>query len=161
MLYEYKMTFNEDRIPVLVKEKQYQVDRRQSLCNILKAYDIFKMFELDRMPEEHMYQICLDARNHPIASFHVCSGGLNSAFIDPRIIFRNCMAVGAVSFMVAHNHPSGDCSPSAEDRMVTKQLIEKGKILDVSLVDHIIISEKGFYSFRESDYGLWKEEKVC
>lgn len=82
----------------------------------------------------------------------ISQGGINSTVVDPRIVFRKALELGAVSFIICHNHPSGNLQPSQADKTLTSRLYEGGKLLDIKLLDHIIVGDKGYYSF--ADQGL-------
>ncbi len=91
----------------------------------------------------------LDARHKPFGWRTVSVGTLTASLVHPREVFQAAVAQSAAAVIVAHNHPSGDAQPSAEDGVVTERLIEAGKILGITLLDHIVIGESGFISFRE------------
>ncbi len=81
----------------------------------------------------------------------VTLGLLNHVIIQPRELFRKAIkSKGVISIIITHNHPSGRLDPSPEDKAKTKQLVEAGRILGIQLLDHLIIGEKGFYSFADS-----------
>ncbi len=78
-------------------------------------------------------------------------GILNSSLVHPREVFRLAIIHGAAGLIVAHNHPSGDPAPSADDKAVTAQLVEAGRLLDIPIYDHVIIGDDGrFFSFAEA-----------
>lgn len=93
--------------------------------------------------------ICLDAKNRPTSIQIVSTGSLSSSIMHPREVFKMACISNASCIIVAHNHPSGDLTPSQEDVDITKRLVESGKILGIRVQDHIICSDSGFYSFRE------------
>ena len=80
----------------------------------------------------------------------VSRGIVNASLCHPREVFRPAILAGAVQIVIAHNHPSGEISPSTEDRNVTKQIFEAGKLLDIPLRDHIIIGDGEYFSFAEA-----------
>ncbi|GGB22473.1 RadC family protein [Puia dinghuensis] len=82
----------------------------------------------------------------------VSNGGITSTTVDPRTIFRKALETGAVSIIVCHNHPSGNVQPSKTDEALTQKLLHGSKFLDIKLLDHIIIGNKGYFSF--ADEGL-------
>lgn len=82
----------------------------------------------------------------------VSTGGITSTTVDPRRIFRRALEVGAVSMIVAHNHPSGSVQPSKADESLTQKLLHGSKYLDIKLLDHVIIGREGYFSF--ADEGL-------
>lgn len=98
---------------------------------------------------EHAIALYLDGA-HQVASFSIISiGTANSALVHPREVFQRAIGAGAVSLVIAHNHPSGQREPSSEDRSVTRQLKEAGELLGIRLLDHVIVTEQAYYSFRE------------
>ena len=99
--------------------------------------------------------VLLSAKNH-IKGYNLVSiGSINSSIVAPREVFRPAIIGGAVAVILCHNHPSGDTTPSAEDIRITKQLVEAGKIVDIGVLDHVIVSNasnesKGYTSLRET-----------
>lgn len=98
---------------------------------------------------EHFVAIMLDAKNHilRIATIHI--GTVDTTLVGAREVFREAIREGACSIVVAHNHPSGDSTPSPEDLRITSQLAHVGQILDIPLHDHVIIGRRGYYGIRE------------
>ena len=78
------------------------------------------------------------------------SGILNSSLVHPREVFRLAIAFGAAGIIVAHNHPSGDPTPSADDRAITRQLVDAGRLLDIPVYDHLILGAARYLSFAEA-----------
>ena len=103
--------------------------------------------------KEHFLAFYLDARNHLVREETVSIGTLSASLVHPREVFSPAIAHAAAALIVAHNHPSGDCSPSPEDKDVTRRLQESGALLGIPLLDHLIVAAGGdFYSFRESGF---------
>ena len=100
---------------------------------------------------EVMAVMSVDTRCAPLAVEVVSVGGLDACTVDPRMIYKHALLSNAASVLCFHNHPSGDPEPSDEDRRVTERLYEAGKILGVRLLDHIIIGEDAYFSFREHE----------
>jgi len=100
---------------------------------------------------EHFVAIYLDGRHRPIADSVVSIGTATASLVHPREVFQPAIALGACAVLIAHNHPSGDPTPSAEDLEVTKRLAEAGRILGVNLLDHVVWERGGaLHSIRES-----------
>lgn len=78
-------------------------------------------------------------------------GTLDSCVIHPREIFKGAILNSASSIIIAHNHPSGDCNPSEEDRKLTKGLVLAGKLMGIPVIDHIIVTQNDYYSFIDND----------
>jgi DNA repair protein RadC len=117
--------------------------------------DVFEYLRIAFKGErkERFTALYLDAKNRLLGQETVSVGILDSSHAHPREIFQGAIASGAKSLIVAHNHPSGDASPSKEDREVTKRLREAGKILGIELLDHIIVGDTDCVSMREE--GCW------
>lgn len=92
----------------------------------------------------------LDSRHHVIRAKVVSVGSLNASIVHPREVFREAIAVGSAALILAHNHPSGDPTPSEEDLAITRRLQEGGRMLGIELVDHLVVaSPASWVSFRE------------
>lgn len=86
-----------------------------------------------------------------VKNFEIVSeGGITSTVVDPRVIFRKALETGAVSIVAFHNHPSGSLRPSKADETLTEKLAQGSKLLDIKLLDHVIISGKGYFSFADA-----------
>lgn len=99
--------------------------------------------------QEHFLSVSVNGANEVMSVRVVSMGLVNKAPVHPREVFADIIAERASAVIVAHNHPSGDLTPSAEDMKITKQLKEAAAILGLSVLDHIIFSTKGYYSFAE------------
>jgi DNA repair protein RadC len=99
--------------------------------------------------KEHFKLILLNARNRILGISTISIGSLNASIVHPREVFKDAISHNAYSVVLAHNHPSGDPEPSEDDLTMTKRLTEAGKILGIDVLDHIIITKTGFFSFKE------------
>lgn len=99
--------------------------------------------------KEHFVVFYLDPKSKEISREVVSIGSLNNSLVHPREIFEPAVKHLAAYVIIAHNHPSGDLTPSEEDLEITKDLAIAGKILGINLVDHVIVSKEGYLSFRE------------
>jgi DNA repair protein RadC len=82
----------------------------------------------------------------------VSEGGITGTVADPRIILKKALEQNAVSLIVCHNHPSGNLRPSRADEMLTQKLKDAAQLLDITVLDHIIVSDMGYYSFADEGY---------
>jgi DNA repair protein RadC len=98
---------------------------------------------------EHFVVIHLDGRHRPIGYQVASIGTATASLVHPREIFQPAVSVGACAVLIAHNHPSGDSSPSTEYRDVTQRLIEAGNLLGIPLLDHVVVSNDGYYAMRQ------------
>ncbi len=104
--------------------------------------------KIGREKKEHFAVLCFDTRNNLIVN-EVSIGTLNASLVHPREVFNQAILNHSSHVIVTHNHPSGDSSPSEEDIRTTKRLVEAGKILGISVVDHIIITRDSYCSLKE------------
>lgn len=105
------------------------------------------MRSLDR---EHFRVIFLNTKNKVLGSELISVGSLNSSIVHPRECFKGALRYGANAVILAHNHPSGDPTPSRQDLALTQRLVDSGKILGIEVLDHIIVGKKNFISLKES-----------
>ncbi len=98
---------------------------------------------------EELHVLALDSRNRLLRRVVVARGGVNQVSVTAREVFRPLLSAGAARAIVAHNHPSGCASPSAEDRLLTQRLAVAGELLGIPIVDHLIVAGSGYYSFAE------------
>lgn len=119
---------------------------------IRKASDVadFLMPFLRGEQQETLYVLSLNAKNLVTNCRPVFVGTINASLIHPREVYRFALENAAVSIVLAHNHPSGDPTPSAEDIQMTKRLAQAGKTLEIPLLDHIILGDNTYRSLREA-----------
>jgi DNA repair protein RadC len=133
----------------LVKEssKLYEVEKKVS-----SPYDVYNqlesIFNLSNQAEEVLVMLVLDTKNKIIGAFEVSRGSLNSSIVHPREIFKRALLINGASIILGHNHPSGDTTPSKEDKEVTLRLKEGGRILGIEIIDHIIVGDRGYTSLK-------------
>jgi DNA repair protein RadC len=112
---------------------------------------------MKHLSEEHFVALHLDARNQ-VTGYHVESHGTVSAsLVHPREVFKAAILSNAYCVAVAHNHPAGSTDPSREDLDTTRQLVAAGKLLGITVIDHLIVSFRGVASIRESYPHLFQE----
>lgn len=97
--------------------------------------------------QEVFWVLLLDSQSEVRGAVEVGRGTLNGCLVHPREVFRVAVMYGAAGIIVAHNHPSGDPTPSAEDRAVTRQLAEAGRLIDIPVYDHLILAGDRWVSF--------------
>lgn len=98
--------------------------------------------------KEHSIVLFLNPKNEVIKKI-VSVGTVNTALVHPREVFRPAIVANATSIIFAHNHPSGNCEPSAEDRQTTRRLKEAGRIIGINVIDSIVITKDNYYSFKQ------------
>jgi DNA repair protein RadC len=147
----YRVRLNASRYPDIVAENgNYVCDGRRAFNSPEIVYE-FCETELDLVnaAEEYVYIFSLDNKCHLTGLCELSHGSYNASIVSTREVFTRLLLLGATNFLMVHNHPSGDASPSREDDTTTQKLKEAGLVLDVTLSDHIIIGDGSYYSYRQ------------
>lgn len=112
----------------------------------------YYMEDFRHQEQEHLMLLLLDNKNNLLGEKLMFTGTVNASIISPREIYLEALRYHAVSIILLHNHPSGDPTPSDADRRMTRKIREAGSFLDIPLIDHIVIGDKKYVSFREKGY---------
>ena len=120
-----------------------------SMCNSRAVYETFRE-DLRFAGTEEVHLALLDIRCRLIRRVMLHRGSLRSSSVSPREVFAQALQCRAASFILVHNHPSGDCEPSSDDRKTTELLRGLGESMQIPMLDHIIIGDPGYYSFKDS-----------
>jgi DNA repair protein RadC len=131
--------------------RRRQAENVQNIEKITCSSDAYRILlnQLADLSYEEFWIIYLNRKNKIIGKEKLSSGGVTGTVVDNKIIFKNALDRLASSIVLAHNHPSGNLTPSVEDIKLTQKLKEGAKLLDIIVLDHIIISHNGFYSFAD------------
>ena len=147
----YGVDLDSNRHPVLVRETEVDYAASRVECSATAVEILNSCFHADRKAEEFVFMAALDARKDVLGLFSVAHGQADSCGISPREIFLRALLSGAASVVVAHNHPSGDASPSSCDDEFTQRVREAGNTLGIEIDDSIVIGRAGtYYSYRDS-----------
>ena len=130
------------------RRKESKEIKKEKLTNSREAVNIMQPLLGDLMHEE-FWIIFLNRANGIIGKQQISVGGMSGTVADPRMIFKAALDQKAVSIILCHNHPSGNNQPSAADVQLTKNISEGGKVLEITVLDHIIVTQHGFYSFAD------------
>lgn len=122
---------------------------RKQVRSSKAAYEHLKPFLLDLLHEE-FWMLCLNRRMEVKKAIRVSSGGLSGTWVDPRIIFRYALQNMSNTILLCHNHPSGSLSPSNEDLVLTRKIKSAAQFLDISIADHLIFTNEGYFSFADN-----------
>lgn len=125
-----------------------EIPEKEKVTSVNDSYKIFSQYLSDLQTEE-FWAIFLDQKNHVIYKTQISKGGISGTLVDVRVIFRIAIEHFATSVVVAHNHPTGNLTPSQPDISITRRIKEAGDLLDIKLLDHLIIGENSFFSFSE------------
>lgn len=107
------------------------------------------MPELRDARKEHFKALMLDVKNRVLKTVTVSVGTLDASIVHPRDVFKDAIAMSAAAVIVAHNHPSGDPTPSPEDRQVTARLCEAGRVMGIELLDHVVLGDGRWVSLKQ------------
>lgn len=116
------------------------------------ARDVYERMRLVMrdLPHEEFHVLLLNTQNEVLRDLQITRGTLDASLVHPREVFRPAITEAAASIILVHNHPSGDPAPSAEDRSITTQLRDAGRIIGIDVLDHVIIGESRFVSLAEA-----------
>lgn len=117
-----------------------------------EAYEIFKNIYPNLEHREYFYMLCLNRNNKVLGYSLISMGGLSGTVVDVRIIMQTALKANACSIILSHNHPSGNLTPSSQDRDINNKIKEAGKLLDIPVLDHLILTPETYLSF--ADEGL-------
>jgi len=127
------------------------VKQRNSISSSKEVYEYMQSVLADLQHEE-FWALFLNVKNNILSRVQIGEGGTTQTLVDPKKVFRLALEHNTVNIIVCHNHPSGGVSPSNQDIQLTKKLRDGAKLLDMSLLDHIIIGHDNYYSF--ADQGI-------
>lgn len=134
-----------------------EIGRRKSAqdlpekVQISSSREAFKVFHpiLSDLLTEEFWVIFLNQNNKVLGKSRLSTGGINFSLVDLRVLFKQALEYSCSAVMIAHNHPSGNLKPSEADKKITKQIAEAGSLLNIQLLDHLIITQKSYFSFAD------------
>lgn len=134
------------------------MSNRDSILKISSSADVYEVVkdELEGDLQEKLLVLYLDNRKNLILKKVLFIGTVNASSVYPRDVFREAVKCNAVGIILVHNHPAGSVNPSYQDVCMTNQFIRIGKLMEISVVDHLIIGFGSYYSFRESNGDLFE-----
>jgi DNA repair protein RadC len=135
------------RLLVASPDERPQVTSPADAANLLMA-------EMATLEQEHLRTLLLDSKHRVLASPTVYVGNVNTSVIRVGELFREAIRLNCVALIVAHNHPSGDPTPSPDDVKVTEQIVQAGKLLDIEVLDHLVIGQQRYVSLKERGLGF-------
>ncbi len=123
---------------------------RPKITSSKKVFDIMQPI-IGELNHEEFWILYLNNSNKIIYKNQLSSGGITSTLVDVRILFKKALELSSVAIILCHNHPSGSLKPSKSDLDLTKKIQEGGKSLDIKILDHLLITEKAYFSFADSN----------
>ena len=130
------------------RRKDAEIIVREKFTSSKSVYNLMKPTMLD-LPHEEFWLLMLNKANSLIKKEMISRGGVSGTVVDSKIIFKSAIENYASAIIVCHNHPSGNLKPSDADITITKSLKDAGKLMEIPLLDHIIVTENGYYSFND------------
>jgi DNA repair protein RadC len=123
------------------------------LQKITSSRSVFELMQplIGELPHEEFWIVYLNNANKVLQTSQLSKGGITGTLVDVRLVFKNALQLGAVAVILSHNHPSGTLTPSQADKELTKKLKRAGDNLDIKVLDHLIITEKAYFSFADEN----------
>tara|TARA_B100001765_G_C19508724_1_gene345414 strand:- start:3568 stop:4266 length:699 start_codon:yes stop_codon:yes gene_type:complete len=131
--------------------KRRQAETIMTRPKISSSEDVFQLMKplIGELAHEEFWIVYLNNSNRVLQTTQLSKGGITGTLVDVRLVFKNALAVGAVAIILAHNHPSGTLRPSSSDIQLTKKLKTAGESLDIKVLDHLIVTEKAYFSLAD------------
>ena len=145
-------------VPEIIAEVQITYSSKVKACDrfrVTGSKDAAAAFHSIWPSHEHIefiYMLMLNRQNQVLGCHQISKGGMTGTVVDVRVVFQVALKSCATSIILGHNHPSGNLNPSESDTKITQKIKEAGNLMDIQLLDHLIISDKDYYSF--ADNGL-------
>lgn len=120
---------------------------------ITSSNSVFELMQplIGELPHEEFWIVYLNNSNKVLQKTQLSKGGITGTLVDIRIVLKNALQLGAVGIILVHNHPSGTLQPSLADKQLTQKIKTAGESLDIKVLDHIIITEKAYFSFADDN----------
>lgn len=139
------------------RRKEVQVTKRQKILSSYHSYEMVRSYYTDLQHEE-FHIILLNRASEVIGIRRISIGGIAGTYVDAKIIFKTAIEAGASALILTHNHPSGVTFPSHNDEQLTRKIREFGELIEMPVLDHLIITDNGYFSFSDSGVLTRKEE---
>ena len=138
----------------LVYKSKVKPSERPRITSTKEAYQILlQTWDANKIEFVEQFKVVLMNRAHRVLGiYELSSGGIAGTVADPKLVFMAALKSNACCLILSHNHPSGNLKPSQADEALTRKIFEAGKLLDIQVIDHVIVTNEGYYSF--ADEGL-------
>lgn len=155
---KYGIRLDKDRLPYLVKEMSHNYKGRNA-CSPDRIVEILREIEeADSLCQEKFWMFCLDKGMKIIGYFELFVGSKDRCLVDRAHLYTCALSAGASSIIIAHNHPSGDPSPSKEDILLTECIAKGAALIGIALQDHLVLGYRCYASLRESNPDSFRQE---
>ncbi|MEM9687658.1 MAG: DNA repair protein RadC [Bacteroidota bacterium] len=134
--------------------RRRRAEEARENTNISDSRSVFELMQplIGELPHEEFWIIYINNSNTVIQTFQLSKGGITGTLVDVRLVLKKALELGATAIILAHNHPSGTLYPSTADRQITRKLTKASENLDIKILDHVIVTDKAYFSF--ADKGL-------
>ncbi|WP_034889259.1 RadC family protein [Gillisia sp. Hel_I_29] len=138
-------------IAAMELSRRRRYEEALELVKISSSNSVFEILQpvIGELQHEEFWILYLNNSNKVIEQFQISKGGITGTLVDVRITLRKALELGAVSLILAHNHPSGNLNPSEADKQLTSKLKTAAESLDIKILDHVIVTEKSYFSFAD------------
>ena len=136
-------------IAALELGRRRRAEESVELLKITSSKIIFELMQpiIGELPHEEFWIVYLNNSNKVISKTQLSKGGITGTVVDVRLVFKVALEMGATSLVLCHNHPSGSLKPSEADKQITQKLKRAGESLEIAILDHVIVTETGYFSF--------------
>lgn len=135
----------------LIYKSKVKASKRPKITTAKEAYQVLiKAWDENKIELVEQFKVLfLNKANKVLGIYDVSTGGISGTVADPRVIFAAALKANCCAIIASHNHPSGSLKPSRQDELLTEKIKQAGQLLDIRLLDHLIITTEGYYSFGE------------
>jgi len=128
-------------------------EEAQKITKISSSKDVFELMQpsMGELPHEEFWIVYLNNSNKVMHSAQLSKGGITGTLVDVRLVMKQALELGTVALILAHNHPSGGLKPSEADKQITQKLKNAAAALDIKVLDHLIITQKDYFSFADEN----------
>jgi DNA repair protein RadC len=134
----------------LGRRRKTDNNKQAKISNSVDVFELMKP-ELSDLPHEEFWLLLLNRANKVIKKQPISQGGVSGTVADPKLIFGHALSYLASGIILVHNHPSGNTKPSEADKRMTRQMSEAGKLLEITVLDHVIFTDSGYFSFADKN----------
>lgn len=136
----------------LTYKTKIKASERPKITSSRQVYDLLRPFFEEHMEyRELFYVVYLNRGNRVLGVVKISEGGCSGTVVDNKMVFQGALLASASAIILAHNHPSGNLRPSDNDIALTKKCKEAGRVLEIDVLDHVILSDEGYYSFADEN----------
>jgi len=131
------------------RRKEKQAEKKPRILSSRHTYEMISPYYAD-LEHEEFHIILINRASEVLGIRQVSLGGMAGTYVDPKIIFKTAINIGASGLILTHNHPSGNCSPSYNDEQLTRKISQFGAMIEMPVMDHIIVTDNGYFSFSDN-----------